>query len=95
MLEQHLSHQLWLPQHDSHPEARSTSMCTVYEDIARAHSTDPHLYHTSQVGKEIGLVDGVGEMRTELQRRYGRYVRLESVEPEAHLDYTRLLRWLL
>ena len=38
------------------------------------------------------LVDG--ELRTELQRRYGLFVRIERVEPE-RVDYSRLLRFLL
>ena len=32
-------------------------------------------------------------MLAELQRRYGRFVRLETMEDEK-IDYTRLLRWL-
>lgn len=44
---------------------------------------------------QIGLVDELGEMRTTLQKRYGRFVRMETVEPEDKLDYSRLLRWLL
>ena len=50
-----------------------------------------------QVGKEIGLVDGVGEMRTELIKRFGRHVRLDMVEEEPGLDWMtgRLLRWFL
>ena len=43
---------------------------------------------------EVGLVDSLGEMRTDLQRRYGRYVRIERVEPEPSIDYSRLLRFL-
>ena len=49
--------------------------------------------YSGEVGLELGLVDGVGEMRTELQKRYGRFVQLERVEEE-RLDYSRLLRWL-
>ena len=50
--------------------------------------------YTGEVGKELGLVDKVGELKTELQSRYGRFVRLETVE-EDRIDYSRLLRWLL
>ena len=52
--------------------------------------------YSGEVGLEVGLVDGVGELRTELQKRYGRFVRLETIaEDERGLDYHRLLRWLL
>ena len=49
--------------------------------------------YSGEVGLEVGLVDGVGEMRSELQKRFGRFVRLETMEEE-RLDYSRLLRWL-
>ena len=49
--------------------------------------------YSGEVGLELGLVDGVGELRTELQKRYGRFVQLERMEEE-RLDYSRLLRWL-
>ena len=50
----------------------------------------------AEVGKEVGLVDSVGEMRTEMQKRFGRHVRLEKVEDEtAKMELSRLLRWLL
>jgi len=49
--------------------------------------------YSGAVGMEVGLVDRVGELRTELQRRYGRFVRIERVEPE-RVDYSRLLRFL-
>lgn len=49
--------------------------------------------YTGEVGLEIGLVDGVGEMRAELEKRFGRFVQLERMEEE-RLDYSRLLRWL-
>ena len=29
--------------------------------------------YTGEVAQKVGLVDGVGEMKTELQRRYGRW----------------------
>ena len=51
--------------------------------------------YTGEVGRDIGMVDSVGDLRTELQRRFGRFVRLENVEPENQIDYSRLLRWLL
>ena len=52
--------------------------------------------YSGEVGKEIGLVDGVGEMQVELRNRYGKHVRLETVEEEQQkLDYAKLLRWLL
>ena len=50
--------------------------------------------YSGEVGKSLGLVDDVGEMRTLLQRRFGRFVQLERIEEE-RLDYSRLLRWLL
>ena len=43
---------------------------------------------------ELGLVDKVGELRTELQARYGRFVRLEPVEEDIKPELGRLLRWL-
>jgi len=49
--------------------------------------------YSGEVGKELGLVDAVGELKTALQARYGRYVRLELVEDD-RIDYSRLLRWL-
>ena len=49
--------------------------------------------YSGEVGLEVGLVDGVGEMRSVLQKRFGRFVRLETMEEE-RIDYTRLLRWL-
>ena len=52
--------------------------------------------YSGEVGKEVGLVDSVGEMRTEMQKRFGRHVRLEKVEDEtAKMELSRLLRWLL
>lgn len=51
--------------------------------------------YTGEVGKELGLVDHVGELRTELQARYGRFVRLETVEEDIKPELSRLLRWLL
>ena len=52
--------------------------------------------YTGEVGVELGLVDKVGELRSELQSRYGRFVQLEQVA-EDRMDqmYSRLLRWLL
>ena len=50
--------------------------------------------YSGAVAMEVGLVDSLGEMRTDLQRRYGRYVRIERVEPEPSIDYSRLLRFL-
>ena len=49
--------------------------------------------YSGEVGLTIGLVDGVGEMRGELQKRFGRFVHIERMEEE-RLDYSRLLRWL-
>mmetsp|Transcript_12383 Transcript_12383/g.26757 ORF Transcript_12383/g.26757 Transcript_12383/m.26757 type:complete len:410 (-) Transcript_12383:146-1375(-) len=51
--------------------------------------------YSGTTAAELGLVDLVGEMRFELQRRYGRSVRISRLEPEAPIDYSRLLRWLL
>ena len=50
--------------------------------------------YSGEVGKEVGLVDEVGEMRTVLQKRFGKYVRIETMEEEK-IDYSKLLRWLL
>jgi len=50
--------------------------------------------YSGSVALEVGLVDQLGEMRTELQRRFGRFVRIERVEPEPSIDYSRLLRFL-
>ena len=50
--------------------------------------------YSGAVGVDVGLVDQVGELRTELQRRYGRFVRIERVASE-RVYYTRLLRFLL
>lgn len=36
--------------------------------------------YTGEVAHQIGFVDELGEMRTVLQRRYGRYERLESAQ---------------
>ena len=43
---------------------------------------------------DVGLADAVGEYRTELQRRFGRYVAITRIEPDPPIDYSRLLRWL-
>lgn len=52
--------------------------------------------YSGEVGRELGLVDSVGEMRTEMQKRFGRHVRLEAVEEEfSKMEFSRLLRWLL
>ena len=51
--------------------------------------------YTGEVGKELGLVDAVGELHGEMRRRYGRYVRLENVAEEDRIELSRLLRWLL
>jgi ClpP class serine protease len=50
--------------------------------------------YSGEVGLELGLVDGVGEMRAELQKRFGRFVEIERME-EDRVDYSKLLRWLL
>ena len=34
-------------------------------------------------------------LKSELQRRYGRYVQLEVIEPERPVDLNRLMRWLM
>ena len=44
---------------------------------------------------DVGLADRVGELKSELQRRYGRYVQLEVIEPERPVDLNRLMRWLM
>jgi len=52
--------------------------------------------YSGEVGLQLGLVDGVGEMHTELQKRFGRHVSIEKVQPkDKAYDYARLLRWLL
>ena len=47
--------------------------------------------YTGEVGRKVGLIDGIGEMRTEMQQRYGKRVRLESFEPKINLlrDFVR------
>lgn len=50
--------------------------------------------YTGQVAQEVGLVDGVGDMKSILQQRYGRFCRIDTIEEEKP-DLTRLLRWLL
>ena len=44
---------------------------------------------------DVGLADRVGELKSELQRRYGRYVQLEVIEPARPVDLNRLMRWLM
>ena len=39
--------------------------------------------YSGEVAREVGLVDGVGEMRSELQKRYGRRVRQSRASPQA------------
>jgi hypothetical protein len=52
--------------------------------------------YSGEVGKSRGLVDKLGELKTEMQARFGRSVRLEPIEEDRALDYySRLLRWLL
>ena len=56
---------------------------------------------SGKADKEISLEDAkriadrVGELKSELQRRYGRYVQLEVIEPERPVDLNRLMRWLM
>jgi len=50
--------------------------------------------YSGEVGKKLGLIDRVGEMHTELQKKFGRYVRIERVESKT-IDYSRLLRWIV
>jgi hypothetical protein len=55
-----------------------------------------HQVYSGEVGKSLGRVDKLGELKTEMQARFGRSVRLEPVEEDRALDYySRLLRWLL
>jgi len=52
--------------------------------------------YSGKTALSLGLIDAIGEMRSELQRRYGKSVNLVRVAPEeSQLDYSRLLRWLL
>jgi len=51
--------------------------------------------YSGSVAHALGLVDSVGEMNSDLQRRYGRFVNVVPVQPEAPVDLSRFLRWLL
>ena len=46
---------------------------------------DPH---------QVGMVDGIGEITSDMSKRFGRHVQLVNMEPEEPVDYGRLLRWL-
>lgn len=52
--------------------------------------------YSGEAALEVGLVDQVGELKTEVRRRFGRHVVVEQVEEhESGVDLTRLLRGLL
>ena len=48
----------------------------------------------SSAGVEVGLVDAIGEISSDMCKRFGRHVQLVNMEPEEPVDYGRLLRWL-
>ena len=50
--------------------------------------------YSGEAGLEVGLVDAVGEMHTTLQKRFGRHVRIETIEDDRVDSALRLLRWL-
>ncbi|ASY61913.1 macromolecule metabolism [Sinorhizobium sojae CCBAU 05684] len=43
------------------------------------------LFWTGRRGRELGLVDGLGDMRGEVKRRYGEKARLELIQPSRSL----------
>lgn len=50
--------------------------------------------YSGTAGIEVGLVDGIGEISSDMSKRFGRHVQLVNMEPEEPVDYGRLLRWL-
>ena len=51
--------------------------------------------YSGSVAQTLGLVDRVGDMRSDLERRFGRRVQLVPCEPERSvIDLIRLLRFL-
>jgi len=71
------------------------SKSTLSRLVARGAGLFDGSVYSGGAGHALGLVDRIGEMRSELQRRYGKAVHVLRVEPEVPLDYSRLLRWLL
>ena len=51
--------------------------------------------YAGTAGLEVGLVDGLGDLSSDLTRRFGPHVQMTRMEPEEPVDYGRLLRWLL
>jgi len=51
--------------------------------------------YSGSAAVEVGLVDGLGELRSDAIRRFGRHVQLTPMLPDEPIDYSRLLRWLL
>lgn len=50
--------------------------------------------YSGTAGVEVGMVDGIGEISSDMSKRFGRHVQLVDMEPEEPVDYGRLLRWL-
>ena len=50
--------------------------------------------YAGSAGVEVGLVDAIGEISSDMCKRFGRHVQLVNMEPEEPVDYGRLLRWL-
>ena len=51
-----------------------------------------YTFHTCHL--QVGMVDSVGEISSDMSKRFGRHVQLVHMEPEEPVDYSRLLRWL-
>ena len=50
--------------------------------------------YSGTAGVEVGMVDSIGDVSSDMARRFGRHVQLVRMEPEEPVDYSRLLRWL-
>lgn len=48
--------------------------------------------YSGSVALRLGLVDSLGEMRTDLERRYGRNVQVVSCDPQTTVELSRLLK---
>ncbi|APG83669.1 S49 family peptidase [Sinorhizobium americanum] len=60
-------------------KARRGSLLADHPDIFSG------LFWTGRRGQELGLVDGLGDMRGEVRRRYGEKARLELIQPSRSL----------
>ena len=61
--------------------------------LQRVHTPCTRILAVLRVFRSASDVDAVGEMHTTLQKRFGRHVRIETIEDDRVDSALRLLRW--